>query len=150
MQALVAEYSNSVDWMDWDRLRGLFWPDATLDFGEMFRGGVEGFIGFVTELEGGYSRRMHLLGPAFVSGTDGDYRAECVSITAARTAGRTSHRDECFYGRYIFALRTEGEDWRFSSLMYLVNDVQGVETENGDDGPVNVAESLDRHHRLAP
>jgi hypothetical protein len=38
LRDLVAEYANVIDWLDWDRLADLFWPDAKLDFG-MFRRG---------------------------------------------------------------------------------------------------------------
>ena len=58
---LVSDYANLNDWLDWDRLDSVFWPDSRFDFG-MFQGGLDAYRTFVAELEEGYARRLHMFG----------------------------------------------------------------------------------------
>lgn len=47
VRAGVTRYTYAVDWMNWPLLESLFWPDATIDFGDVFRGDRTAFMPFV-------------------------------------------------------------------------------------------------------
>ncbi|MEZ5742995.1 MAG: nuclear transport factor 2 family protein [Sphingomonadaceae bacterium] len=147
---LLGRYASMTDWLDFSGAAEIFTEDAQFDFGEMFRGDREGFIPFVTALESGYARRIHMFGLPRID-VDGDSaRAECPSFIHARTAGDPEHTDATFVGRYIFdAVRTDA-GWKLSRLAFYLNVLTVTNPPAGEEGPVNLADGWNLEHPDAP
>ena len=149
LQDLVADYAGLIDWIDWDVLDRVFWPEAQFDFG-MFKGDYAAYRGFVQMLEEPYARRLHIFGIPMIR-IDGDRaRVDAGSLISCRTAEPAPGIDDTFWGRYLFeAERREGE-WRFSSLTYLLNLAERAERSVDDRaGPMNFSEGLSPSHPFA-
>jgi hypothetical protein len=71
IQDNLAKYARGVDRRDWDRVRETFHPDAQDDHGE-YKGGVDGFIEWVSERHANIEQSMHFLGNCLIefSGDD--------------------------------------------------------------------------------
>lgn len=61
IQDLMATYAQGVDRRDWEAVRATFHPDATDDHGDC-KGGVDGFIEWVSRRHAGIEQSMHFLG----------------------------------------------------------------------------------------
>lgn len=143
---LIARYATMTDWMDWAGMPTLFSADADIDFGGMFRGTPTEFMPFVSKLEGGYDRRMHLFGMPRIDVSGATARVECASITHVRTKGATHHDDAIFYGRYIFtAGKIEGA-WKLTRLAFYLNAASASQAPAGDEGPINLADAFHPGH----
>lgn len=146
----VARYASVVDWQDWDQLPRIFTADAHFDFGGMFQGGLAEYTPFVAALEGGYDRRMHLMGVPRID-VDGDRaRAEAASVIHCRIKGDDAHNDMVFWGRYLFDARREGDGWKLTRLRYLLGAVHASQQAPMDESMINVADGCDPAHAEAP
>ena len=65
IQDNMARYARGVDRRDWDRVREVFHPDAQDDHGE-YKGGVDGFIEWVTKRHANVAQSMHFLGNCLI------------------------------------------------------------------------------------
>lgn len=149
LQDLVAEYAALMDWIDWDRLDQVFWPDAQFDFG-MFKGDLGAYREFVAALEEPYDRRLHLFGLPVIR-IDGDVaRVDAGSLITCRTAEPAPGIDDTFWGRYLFDAERRDGTWRFVRLTYLLNLAERVERCVDDTtGPMNFSAGLSPSHPLA-
>lgn len=149
LQDLVAEYAALMDWIDWDRMADVFWPDAWFDFG-MFKGDLAAYRDFVCALEEPYARRLHMFGVPTIR-IDGDRaRVDAGSLIACRTADPAPGIDDTFWGRYLFDAERRDGEWRFVRLTYLLNLAERVERTLDDTaGPMNFSEGLSPAHPLA-
>lgn len=149
LQDLVAEYAALMDWIDWDRLDHVFWPDAQFDFG-MFKGDLGAYREFVAALEEPYDRRLHLFGLPVIR-IDGDVaRVDAGSLITCRTAEPAPGIDDTFWGRYLFDAERRDGTWRFVRLTYLLNLAERVERCVDDTtGPMNFSAGLSPSHPLA-
>lgn len=150
LQDLVAQYAGLIDWIDWDVLDKVFWPDAQFDFG-MFKGDLAAYRSFVCGLEEPYARRLHLFGLPVIR-IDGDRaRVDAGSLITCRTDAPAPGIDDTFWGRYLFEAERRDGEWRFSGLTYLLNLAERVErTADDRAGPMNFGEGLSPHHPFAP
>ncbi|MBH0114927.1 nuclear transport factor 2 family protein [Novosphingobium sp. YJ-S2-02] len=146
---LIADYAQVIDWLDWDRLDSLFWPEAQFDFG-MFKGDFGAYRDFVKALEEGYSRRLHMftLPSIRISGEEARIDVGCVIV--CRTAEPAPGSDATFWGRYLLGAQQRGGEWRLSELTYVLN-LGGVNPRDGDDtgGPMNLGDGLSVAHPYA-
>lgn len=148
---LISRYATMTDWMDWAGMPGLFSADADIDFGGMFRGTPAEFMPFVSKLEGGYDRRMHLFGLPRIDVTGTTARVECASITYVRTKGATHHDDANFCGRYVFTAAKADGVWKLTRLTFYLNAAAGSQVPAGDEGPINLADGFGPGHpEMAP
>jgi hypothetical protein len=120
-QDLLERYTYAIDWMDWAAMEKLFWHDATFDFG-MWQGDRTGFLRWVSELERGYQRRLHLFAmPRIAIGEQsGKAEAGAVMFFRVRNEAGATH-DEMMFGRYLFDLDKRDSEWRLSNLTFLMN-----------------------------
>lgn len=149
LQDLVADYAGLMDWIDWDVLDRVFWPDAQFDFG-MFKGDLAAYRSFVQMLEEPYARRLHMFGLPVIR-IDGDRaRVDAGSLITCRTAEPAPGIDDTFWGRYLFDAERRDGEWRFSRLTYLLNLAERVERTIDDRaGPMNFSEGLSPIHPFA-
>jgi hypothetical protein len=143
---LIARYASMTDWMDWANMPSLFSSDAEIDFGGMFRGSPAEFIPFVSQMEAGYDRRMHLFGLPRIDVAGDRARAECASMTHVRTKGQPNHSDAVFYGRYIFTAGKRAEEWKLTRLQFYLNVATASQPEAGEEGPINLADAFQPGH----
>lgn len=145
---LLAEYANLIDWVEWDRLDAVFWPEATFDFG-MFKGDFTTYRKFVAELEEGYARRLHMFALPSID-LDGD-RAQidvgCVIL--CRTDEPAPGNDVTIWGRYLLDAERRGDEWRFLGLTYVLNlfDLNNLAADDRG-GPMIFGDGLSRSHPL--
>ncbi|NBC38073.1 nuclear transport factor 2 family protein [Novosphingobium sp. FSY-8] len=146
---LLADYGQVMDWLAWDRLDAIFWPEAQFDFG-MFQGDLSAYRGFVTTLEEGYTRRFHTFGLPVIRVEGDSAWVDTTSIIVCRTEDPAPSIDNCFWGRYL--LRAERRDgvWRFIHLTYLLNLIERTEPVMDDSGlPMHFASGLSAAHPMA-
>lgn len=146
---LVGEYANLIDWIDWDRLNTVFWPDAAFDFG-MFKGDMPEYRRFVADLEEGYARRFHMFGLPVIAVHGDSARIDALCVIVCRTDGSGPGTDDTFWGRYLFAAERRDGEWRLSRLTYLLNLHERVERMQDDRvQPMLFGDGLSPEHPLA-
>lgn len=150
VRSVVTRYNSAVDWMNWSLLEALFWPDAIIDFGDVFRGDLAAFMPFVIELEEGYTRRMHMFGATRIELYGDSAEAEAPSVTHVRKTDGQARSDDFIWGRYLFKLAKRNGEWRFSRFYYMLNMFQHYESSERDDGPMNMADHTTMAHPQAP
>jgi hypothetical protein len=149
LSELVAEYANLIDWIDWDRLDGVFWPEARFDFG-MFKGGFAEYRSFVAELEEGYSRRLHMFALPAITLAGDTARIDAGCVIVCRTDDPAPGIDDTFWGRYLFTAECRAGEWRLSGLTYVLNLFDRVERQADDrGGPMTFGDGLSPAHPLA-
>ncbi|MCW1383911.1 nuclear transport factor 2 family protein [Novosphingobium sp. KCTC 2891] len=149
LQDLVADYAGSMDWIDWDLLDRVFWPEAQFDFG-MFKGDYAAYRNFARMLEEPYSRRLHMFGIPMIRIEGDRARVDAGSLITCRTDDPAPGIDDTFWGRYVFEAEQRGGEWRFSRLTYLLNLAERVERKVDDRaGPMNFSEGLSPRHPFA-
>ncbi|WP_156679506.1 nuclear transport factor 2 family protein [Sphingomonas profundi] len=147
---VLGRYASAVDWMNWPVAESLFWDDAEMDFGDMFRGSRADFMPFLIGLEEGYKRRMHLFGMPRIALRGDGADVELASITHVRVAGEDQRTDSFIYGRYMIGMERRGGVWRMTRLLFMLNQFQSHDGPPSDAGPINLADDLFPGHRHAP
>jgi hypothetical protein len=146
-RTLIEAYAYAVDWKNWSGLAKLFWDDASFDFG-MWSGDTAGFIPWVTALEAGYSRRLHMLAiPRMHVGSETGH-AETGNCTVVRGPNDQGiDHDNMIFGRYQFDFARRHGEWRISALRFLMHGIQSLpSTDNG--GAPFYADNMDTTHPL--
>lgn len=121
---LMARYARGVDRRDWDLVRTTFHPDAHDDHGE-YKGGVDGFITWVSTRHAQVTQSMHFLGNCLIEFTSSDvalvetYYIARQTYPAEATAARTMIGDAKpgpaeaeIWGRYIDVVERRHGEWR--------------------------------------
>ncbi len=148
LQDLVADYASVCDWLDWEVLDRVFWPEAQFDFG-MFKGDLPAYRDFVKALEEPFARRIHMFGLPLVRIHGNRARVDVGNITVCRTAAPEPGVDDMFVGRYLFDAECRDGEWRFVRLTYLLNLAEHVERKVDDSNlPLNFSEGLSTEHPL--
>jgi hypothetical protein len=149
LRDLVAQYANVIDWLDWDRLADLFWPDAKFDFG-MFKGGLDEYRRFVVELEESYRRRLHMFTMPVIRVTGQRARVDVGCIIVCRTDDPMPGIDDVFYGRYLLEAERRNREWRLGRLTYILNLFdRRPRSEDDRVGPMNFGDDLSPVHPFA-
>lgn len=126
IQDLMSRYARGVDRRDWNTVAQTFHPDAHDDHGE-YKGGVEGFLKWVSERHAKIPQSMHFLGNCLIEFTGPDvalvetYFIARQTISADATAaksmiegrGESSGAAEAqIWGRYIDIAERRNGEWR--------------------------------------
>lgn len=147
---LIGRYASMTDWLDWSGVAEIFTPDARFDFGPMFRGGLDDFIPFVSAMESGYDRRLHMFGMPRIDVAGNSARAECPAWIHTRNKGAENHTDAVFAGRYVFDARRTEAGWKLIRLSYYLNVLTVANPPAEDEAPVNPADGWGPEHPDAP
>lgn len=149
INGLIAEYADVMDWLDWDRLGSVFWPEAQFDFG-MFKGGFAEYAGFVKTLEEGYRRRLHMFAIPVVRVNGDAARADSGSFIICRKDNDAHGSDDIFAGRYLFTAERRNGEWRLSGLTYVLHFLE-QRALSADDrgGPMHYGDDLNPQHPFA-
>jgi SnoaL-like domain len=123
---LMARYASAVDRRDWARVRDTFHPDAHDDHGE-YKGGVDGFIAWVSQRHADVSHSMHFLGNCLIEFASADVAMVETYFIAKQTIPRgggpastmLSERKDGgggseaeIWGRYIDVAEKRKGEWR--------------------------------------
>lgn len=125
IQDLMARYARGVDRRDWELVRATFHPDAHDDHGE-YKGGVDGFIAWVSRRHEKVTQSMHFLGNCLIEFTGPDtalvetYYIARQTIGADATAAHTmlgagakpGPMEAEIWGRYIDIVERRHGEWR--------------------------------------
>ena len=123
---LMARYASAVDRRDWARVRDTFHPDAHDDHGE-YKGGVDGFIAWVSRRHADVSHSMHFLGNCLIEFTSAEVALVETYFIAKQTipqaggagsamlgdlkdGGRGTEAE--IWGRYIDVAEKRKGEWR--------------------------------------
>jgi predicted NAD-dependent protein-ADP-ribosyltransferase YbiA (DUF1768 family) len=125
IQDLMARYARGVDRRDWDAVRVTFHPDAHDDHGE-YKGGVDGFIAWVSQRHEKVVQSMHFLGNCLIEFLSDDValvetyyiarQTYPADAAAARTmiagASEAVPMEAEIWGRYIDVAERRAGEWR--------------------------------------
>lgn len=125
IQDLMARYAQAVDRRDWERVRATFHADAHDDHGE-YKGGVDGFIAWVSDRHAKVEQSMHFLGNCTIEFTGPDValvetyyiarQTYAADAEAARrmlgSAAKPVPMEAEIWGRYIDIAERRSGEWR--------------------------------------
>jgi predicted NAD-dependent protein-ADP-ribosyltransferase YbiA (DUF1768 family) len=124
IQDLMARYAQGVDRRDWELVRATFHPDAHDDHGE-YKGGVDGFIAWVSRRHDKVVQSMHFLGNCRIEFLGADvalvetyyiarqtYAADAAAARTMIGAGEAVPMEVEIWGRYIDIVERRAGDWR--------------------------------------
>ncbi|MGE3915688.1 MAG: nuclear transport factor 2 family protein [Hyphomicrobiaceae bacterium] len=137
IQDLMARYAQGVDRRDWERVRATFHPDAHDDHGE-YKGGVDGFIAWVSDRHSQVVQSMHFLGNCTIELTGPDValvetyfiarQTYAADAQAARRmlgpAGKPVPMEAEIWGRYIDVAERRMGEWRTARRMVVFEVLQ--------------------------
>lgn len=149
IRTLIARYAAGLDWINRRQVEETFWPDAIADFGGMFKGDIAAFLPFVTQLESGYTRRMHMFGLPNIAINGTTAQVDAPSVTHFRELNGGERTDNFVAGRYLLKLEKRGAEWRFVHMHFMLNAFQSRQGPNDDEGPLNLADNTTQEHPLA-
>lgn len=109
---VILRYARGVDRRDFELVAACFAPDATVDYGDFFRGEVGGLIRAMATGLAAFATTMHLMGNHLVE-LDGDRATSETYAVAYHRGGSAAKPFDLVMGvRYLDALdRTQG-GWR--------------------------------------
>lgn len=111
LSRLVDLYARAIDRADAELLRSLFTKDASLDFGAMFSGGIEAFIGMISSALASM-RTHHFMGNRLYAFSEDAAEGEIYSINTHVISGSTGEREYVAGGRYLDRYSCTPEGWR--------------------------------------
>lgn len=91
LRRLVTAYSRAVDRRDFALLRELYAPEAFDDHGDMYRGGVDGYVAFLRQALARYEATAHYVVQAAFVVTGDLAEGEVHKINYHREAGEAPH-----------------------------------------------------------
>ena len=137
IREVLMKYAHSMDRLDDDMLRSVFWPDAVVAFpANVYQGDVRGFIDdfLLNELHVGFSRTQHFIGNVLIE-KESDTVAYVESYMMANHDGTDKHY-ECpnkhvtIWGRYIQRFEKRNDEWKIAEHRLLL-DWQRDDNEGG-------------------
>lgn len=122
IEALVARYARTLDWLDEEGQASCYWPDAMIDYG-FFTGKAAEFVPVVMAIERASARRWHLMAGLAVRFTGPDAaEGECYGIAAGVRAGADGRMAGNLYGgRYLDGYERRAGEWRIASRRYILD-----------------------------
>lgn len=126
IQDLMARYARGVDRRDWELVRATFHPDAHDDHGE-YKGGVDGFIAWVSRRHEKVVQSMHFLGNCLIEFVSPDVALVETYYIARQTYGADAAAARTMlsgcdvapgpveaeiWGRYIDIVERRDGEWR--------------------------------------
>jgi SnoaL-like domain len=131
---VIAEWALARDTAQWEKLRSLYAPDATMQT-TWFEGSADEFVERSAKGFGRSARAQHLVGASVIELGDTRATAETRIVLLLRAALGRAQVDVTCYGRFFDFLETHGSKWR------ICNRVPIYEKDRID--PVNPLERLD-------
>ena len=122
IREVIYRYCRGIDRLQYDLVRSCYHPDGTDDHGD-YRGGVDGFIDYITAGLGYWERTMHFVGNVLIE-PDGDMaRAESYAVTYHRQAPRGDKPALDFVGgvRYVDDFERRHGEWKILTRVCLVD-----------------------------
>jgi len=111
VQQTLCAYCRGIDRIDAQLLRQVFAPEATIDLGAIYRGGVGGFIETATRFMSSMRATRHELCNVLVRVDGAEARAESYVRAWHLVSDDKGDRELVVLGRYLNALRLHGDDW---------------------------------------
>lgn len=116
----LTRYARAADRVDLPLLQSVFWPDAALDYGDMFQGSSAEFVSFIGQVHPGMLHHAHHLGNVLVDVRDDEAGSETYVRTWIRFpspdgAGLDLHST----GRYVDRWEHRDGVWRIIHRQYL-------------------------------
>lgn len=121
---LMARYAQGVDRRDWELVRSTFHPDAHDDHGE-YKGGVDGFLAWVSRRHEKVVQSMHFLGNCLVEFLGDDvalvetyyiarqtYAADAAAARTMISASEAVAMEAEIWGRYIDVVERRAGAWK--------------------------------------
>ena len=141
---LVLRYARGVDRWDWDAVRALYHGDAIDDHME-YKGGVDGFIEYATELCGLTANNMHFLGNCLIEFADTDvaivetyfvseFSRKPVAQNANGEVDTRQPQQGSVFGRYVDRIERRGGPWLIAHRI-VVRELSRI--HEGDISPLN-------------
>jgi hypothetical protein len=130
---VIYRYARSMDRLDRDLGRSVFWPEATADYHQqMYQGTGYGFIDMVMEAHPNYTAHSHQLGNILIT-VDGDTATSETygDVTLRRLDEEGRCIDSRNLGRYVDRWERRGGEWRIIERTYL-HDFDQSGTSAGD------------------
>jgi len=148
IQDLLLVYARAVDRRDWETVRTVFHPDAHDDHGD-YRGGVDGFLAWVTERHARIGQSMHFLGNCLIEFTGRDTAAvetyyiamqrlgdEAGAAQRAMLGGKGGAIDVDVLGRYVDRIERRDGAWKIASRVVTFEEIR---TRPADGPPLGQA-----------
>lgn len=122
IEAVIARYSRTLDWLDDEGQAGCYWPDAAIDYG-FFKGTAAEFVPVVMAIERASARRWHMISGLAVRLTSATTaEAECYGIaTGLRREGDGPLIGNMYGGRYLDGFRKQAGEWRIARRNYIMD-----------------------------
>lgn len=124
IQDLMARYAQAVDRRDWPAVRTTFHADAYDDHGE-YKGGVDGFIEWVSRRHEKVVQSMHFLGNCLIEFASDDvalvetyyiarqtYPADAAAARSMIGSSEAVPMEAEIWGRYIDVVERRAGEWR--------------------------------------
>jgi hypothetical protein len=119
IQDLLARYCQSLDRCDIDRLRTIFWPEATHS---MFDGSILDFPDFSMAALRTMDSTMHSLANCVLEFDDSDHaRSETYAIAHHEIASERGQTYVVAGGRYLDRFERRDDEWRILERVYLID-----------------------------
>ncbi len=121
IEEVLLRYARSLDWIDVETHRTVYWPDADIDYG-FFQGKAEDFVDVVIEVERDTQRRWHgSVGTQITIHSETQASAETYGLTAS-IADRDGEgpKGNLIGGRYLDEFEKRDGEWRISKRTYLL------------------------------
>jgi hypothetical protein len=118
---VIYRYARSMDRLDRDLGRSVFWPEATADYHEqMYQGTGYGFIDMVMEAHPNYTAHSHRFSNILISIDGGTATSETYGdVTLRRIDPDGRCIDSRNLGRYVDRWERRGGEWRIIARTYL-------------------------------
>lgn len=146
-RCLVERYTYCIDWMNWNELEELFWPEAHFDFG-MWSGDRCEYLPWVAALEAGYDRRLHMFSMPRLQIDQSRGQGEVGATMYFRLKNESGlAQDELMFGRYLLEFECRAGSWRMSALTFLMHGIQRFEPTDTGGAPF-FADNLSPLHPL--
>jgi hypothetical protein len=118
---VIYRYARSMDRLDRDLGRSVFWPEATADYHQqMYQGTGYGFVDMVMEAHPNYTAHSHQFSNILIS-VDGDTATSETygDVTLRRLDEDGRCIDSRNLGRYVDRWEKRGGEWRIIERTYL-------------------------------
>jgi len=139
IRTLMAEWASARDIGQWEKLRSLYAPDATMQT-TWFEGSADEFIEQSAKGFGRSAKAQHLVGASVIDLRDTRAIAETRITLLPRAALGRAQVDVTCYGRFYDFLEAHGSKWRICKRVPI------YDKDRMD--PVNPAEQLDIDHEV--
>lgn len=122
IEAVIARYSRTLDWLDDEGQASCYWPDAAIDYG-FFKGTAAEFVPVVMAIERASARRWHMVsGLAIRLTSPTTAQTECYGIaTGLRREGDGPLTGNMYGGRYLDSFTKQHGEWRIAQRNYVMD-----------------------------